>query len=95
MTEEKNTFMHSLDVNHTKLKTNYTTMSEIDNLIVSRESKTQIWLQIYKNMEPISTTCEPAVPDQRNSQMRLLTAPPHPATAFHNAEELQFHQFQS
>ena len=87
--------MHSLDVYHTNLETNYKTMSESDKLIVSRESKTQIWLQIYKNMEPISTTCEPAVPDQHNSQMRLLTAPPHPVAAFHNAGELKFHQFKS
>ena len=41
--------MHGLDVYHTNLKTNYTTMGESDKLIVSRESKTQICLQTHKN----------------------------------------------
>ena len=41
--------MHNIVAYHANLKTNHTSISESDKLIVSWESKTQIWLQTHKN----------------------------------------------
>ena len=41
--------MHNVVAYHANLKTNYTSMREGDKLIVSWESKTQIWLKTHKN----------------------------------------------